>query len=154
MKSFLKKSWLILFMLSLNSCIDIQPVTISGVREIKVSSVSVKGIEGELKVTIHNPNYIGFSIYESHFDVAVNGIPVGVATINKGIHVPSHSEKEHTFYIKSDFSKLSLADLPAIFSLINSKSVTVSIKGELTSGNFFYKKGFPIDLTQTIPLDK
>lgn len=103
-------------------------------------------------VKIKNPNKASFKIYKSDFDVTLNGIKGGKASLTDNIKIKGNSEELYTFKIKSDFSSLSLADLPKLMSLATSKSLRIGLKGNLKCGKFLVKKNYPVDLSESVPL--
>ncbi len=137
----------------LSSC-TLKPLGFGGVQDGKVNSMNQKGIDAEFGLQIKNPNNWGFKIYNSDIKVTVNGLDVGEAKLKKNVRIKRKSESVSTFQVTSDFSKLGLTDLSKLMSLAGSKSANVSVKGQLKVGKWYYKKSFPVDLTQKIPLSK
>lgn len=152
----MKKIFLYLFILltlSITSCRELKEVSFKGVENVKLTSVNQKGLEAQIFVKIKNENNIPFKVHKSGLDVTVNGINLGKVFISEKIKINANSEKIYTFNLKSDFSKLNVS-LPQLISIAASKSLKVSIKGELKGGAFFVKKTYPVDITQTVPLGK
>ena len=135
------------------SC-NMQPIEIGKVESTKIISLNQKGIEVELGVKIKNPNGFGFKIYESDLNVTVNGTPMGKAELKNNVKIKANSDEVHLFTIKSNFSNLLSGGLGALFTLSQSKSLDVAVKGEIKAGNFFMKKKYPVDLKQTISMNK
>ena len=153
----MKKIFFAIFIFSaalLSSCDEYQDVTFSGIENVKIISVSQQGAEAEITAKIKNPNNVAFTIYPSDFDITLGGINAGKGRLEGRTRIKAHSEKSYTFKIKSNFSNLSLSDLPKLMSLATSKNVSVGLKGNLKGGKIFYKKTFPIDMTQSVPMSK
>jgi LEA14-like dessication related protein len=144
---------LIFFSLTITSCRELKEVSFKGVESVKLKSISQKGLEALIAVTIKNDNKIPFKVHKSGLDVTVNGINLGKVFISEKIKINANSEKTYTFTLKSDFSNLNVS-LPQLLSIASSKSLKVSIKGELKGGAFFVKRSYPIDITQTVPFGK
>lgn len=144
---------LILFSLSFTSCRELKEVSFNGVESAKIVSATPKGLEALIAVKIKNDNKIGFKVYKSGFDVTVNGVNLGKMYISEKIKIKANSEKTYTFKLKSDFANQNIS-LPQLMSLATSKSLKINIKGELKGGALFYKKRFPIAITETVPLGK
>ena len=136
------------------SCGDFNSVTFTKVENIKIIKLSQEGVETEITVHIKNPNHIGFTIYKSDLDLSINGSEIGKAVLQNKIKIKSNSEEAYLFKIKSDFSKLNIMQAPKVMGMMNYRSLKVSIKGDLRVGKFFFKRKYPIDITQNVPLER
>src|SRR4051812_32754773 len=110
---------------ALTSCGEFQEVTFSGIENMKLTKVSQQGAEAEMTVKIKNPNKTAFKIYKSDFDVTLNGIKGGKASLTDNIRIKGNSEESYTFKIKSDFSSISMTDLPQLMTLARSKNIRI-----------------------------
>ena len=151
MKNF--KLLTILLVFTITSCTTWQEVTLSGIEKTKITKMDDKGIEAEVEVKINNPNKIAFKVYKSDLDVTLNGNPIGKAGLKEKVKIKPNSNEVYTFHIVSKFADLGKSG--GIFGLLGialSKNVTVEIKGNIKAGKFYYKKKFPIDTKQKVPL--
>jgi LEA14-like dessication related protein len=146
--------FLILCGCMLTSCGDFEEVQFSGIENVQVIKLSQQGAEAEITAKIKNPNSTSFTIYKSDLDVSLNGLNAGVAHLTDNVKIKSNSEESYTFRVKSDFSNLSLTDLPQLISIATSKNVKVSLKGNLLVGKFFYKRSVPVEVNENVPLSK
>lgn len=133
---------------------DFQEVQFSGIESVKMLNISQKGAEAEIKAKIKNPNTTSFTIYKSDLNVSINGLDAGMAHLTDNVKINGSSEETYIFKVKSDFSKLSLTDLPQLISIATSKNVRVGLKGDLHVGKFFYKKTVPVEFNESVPLSK
>ena len=147
-------AFLFLMLFGLSTCGGYKEVNIGKAEGMKLVNYSQKGIEAEFSVNIKNPNWFGFAIYKSGMQVKLDGVDVGEAKLKKKVHVRGKSDKQHTFTIEADFSKLTPADYGKLLLLVQKRSVNANIKGELKVGNFFYKKKLPVDISQRIDMNK
>lgn len=149
------KKHILLFLvpLFLFSCAGYQDVTFMGIENVKVTSMSQQGIEAEITARIKNPNNKSFTIYKSDLDATLNGMNAGKACLSKNVRIKAKSEQTYIFKIKSDFSSLSLAELPKLLAIAKSKNAKVGLKGNLKAGKIFIKKSFPVDMTKNVPLE-
>jgi LEA14-like dessication related protein len=136
------------------SCGDFEEVQFSGVDKVEITKLSQQGAEAEITAKIKNPNNTSFTIYKSDLNVSLNGLDAGVAHLTDNVKIKSNSEELYTFKVKSDFSSLSLADLPQLISIATSKNVKVGLKGNLLVGKFFYKRSVPVEVNENVPLSK
>jgi LEA14-like dessication related protein len=136
----------------LSSCGDFQDVTFSGIESVKLVKMSQQGAEAEITAKIKNPNKTAFTIYKSDMDVTLSGINAGKAHLSDNIRIKANSEQTYTFKIKSDFSSLSMNDLPKLMSLAMSKNVRVGLKGNLKVGKLFIKRSYPVDISESVPM--
>lgn len=140
---------LILLGLVQASCIsEFKEISVSRINGFNVTKMSSSGIEGEINVTITNPNNTSFKVYKSKADIAYGDAKLGTARIVKKVKVPANSSIDHTFVLKGDLKNLSMASLPG---LLMGKSRKMEINGYIKAGKWFYKKKFPIDEKQKIP---
>ena len=139
--------------LLLTSCGEYQDVTFMGIESVNVTSMSQKGIEADIVARIKNPNNTSFTIYKSDLDATLNDMNAGKASLSKNVRIKANSEQTYTFKVKSDFSSLSLAELPKLLAMAKSKNAKVGLKGNLKAGKLFIKKSFPVDISKNVPLD-
>jgi LEA14-like dessication related protein len=152
----MKKYFFILFIsccIAFIACKDFQEINFSGIDNVNVTSLSQKGAEAIVTARIKNPNNVGFTIYKSEMDVTIDGINAGKAHLTKSIRIKANSEETYMFKIESDFSNLSIADMPKIMEMAMSKHVMVGLKGNLKVGKLFVKHSVPVDITKDVPLD-
>ena len=148
------ESILILFCCSLFiSCADFKEVTFSGVDHVSLTNLSQNGVEALVTVRIKNPNNFSFTVYNSEMDVTISGINAGKAYITDNVKIKANCEEKYTFKVKSNFSGLSLADLPKLIAMGMSKTVKIGLKGNLKGGKFLFKRSYPIDLQESVPLN-
>lgn len=150
-----KKVWIgfaLFICVTFFSCTDFKEVTFSGIDNVSITSLSQSGVEALITVRIKNPNSVSFTVYRSEMDVTISGIDAGKAHLTENVRIKAKSEQAYTFKVKSDFSKLSLADLPKIIAMGLSKSVKIGLKGNLKGGKMFLKRSYPIDMIQSVPL--
>jgi LEA14-like dessication related protein len=151
----MKKYFVILFLLCcavIFSCANMKDLTFSGIENITIVNLSGKSVEAIITVRIKNPNSISFTIYKSEMDVTLSGIDAGKACITDNVKINAKSEEAYTFKVKSDFSHVSIVDIPKIISMALSKNVKIGLKGNLKAGKLFFKRTYPIDILQNVPL--
>lgn len=152
----MKKYFFILFAfcsIVFTSCNNYQEVTFSGIENVNVTSLSQKGVEAIVTARIKNPNKVAFTIYRSDMDVTIGGIAAGKAHLADNVRIKARSEETYTFKIKSDFSNLSLTDMPKIIAMAMKKHVKVGLKGDLKVGKLLVKRSFPFDIIKDVPLE-
>jgi LEA14-like dessication related protein len=143
---------ILLSLLFLASCRDLKDITLTNVDSFSIQKMSLQEIEGELQLTIKNPNTVGFSIYKSEFDIIYGDVKLGKAKLHKRVRIGANSEKSYVFKLKSNPESLNLTDVMKLIG--NASSGTIRIKGELKAGKLFIKKRFPVDYVDRINLQK
>lgn len=139
----------------LTSCTEWKDVKVSKIEQTRISKMDKDGIEAEIDVRINNPNKIGFKIYRSNVDVLMNDNSLGKGRLKKKIRIKPNTEETYTFVVAGKFDNLlSGSGLSGLLSMATSKTANISIKGNIKAGKFFYKKKFPIDNKQRVPLFK
>lgn len=137
----------------LSSCGDFEDVTFSGIENVKVNKLSQQGLDVNITAKIKNPNKVAFTIYKSDLDATFSGMNVGKARITNNVKIKANSEEAYTFNVTSDFSKLSIAELPSLLSIATSRSLKVGLKGNLRVGKLLVKKSYPVDMVKSVPLN-
>ena len=130
-----------------SSCVgELKEVSINSINNFKVTKMDLKSMEGEINVSINNPNSKSFKVYRSKATVFVGGNKLGTAKIIKKVKIPANSSVDNTFVLHGDFKNL---DFGTIANITMGKPA-IEIKGYLKVGKWFYKKKFPIDQKQKI----
>jgi LEA14-like dessication related protein len=154
-KTMKKITYLLLIVcVALMSCKNVQEISVSKVEGFKIKDLSSKGIDAEVGLRIKNPNNFSFKIYRSGLNFTINDIDVGEAKLSKKIKIKAGSDQVYYFQLKSDFSKVSLFDIPKVIEMIQNKTVHATLKGDIKAGNLFYKKRFPVNLSEKVNLNK
>ena len=143
---------LIVCSFALSSCKKFEDITVTKIEDVKVISFNQQGVEAIITAIIKNPNKVGFTIYKSEMDATIEGMDVGKTSLAEKVKIKAKSETAHDFHIKSNFSKLSVTDLPKIIAIAMSKEVNVGLKGKLKVGKFYVKYAVPVDIKKTVPL--
>ncbi|MBL7884351.1 MAG: LEA type 2 family protein [Bacteroidia bacterium] len=142
-----------LFSIVFSSCGDFQDVTFEGIENVKINKLSQQGIDVDVTAKIKNPNKVAFTIYKSDLDATFSNMNVGKAKLTNNVKIKGNSTQAYTFNIKSDFSKLSMAELPNLLSIATSRSIKVGLKGNLKVGKLLVKKNYPVDMVKSVPLN-
>jgi LEA14-like dessication related protein len=132
---------------------DFKEVTFSGIENVKIIKMSQQGIQAEISVKIKNSNKMAFHIYPTDLDATLNGLNAGKAELTNNIRIKPNSEEVYIFKIGSNFSNLTMTDLPKLMSILNSKSAKIGLKGNLKVGKLFYRRSFPVDFSKNVPLN-
>ncbi|MGZ3865242.1 MAG: LEA type 2 family protein [Bacteroidia bacterium] len=131
----------------LTSCVgEFKEVSVSRIDGFKVTKISPSGIDGEISVTINNPNSTSFKVYRSKATIYYGDMKLGTAHTTKKVKIKANSNAPSTFVLKGDLKDVSFAQLPSILG----KGAKMEIKGDIKAGKWFYKKKFPIDEKQRI----
>jgi len=131
----------------LSSCVgEFKQISINSINNFKATKMDLNSVEGEINVTINNPNNKSFKVYKSKATVTVGGSKLGEARIVKKVKIPANSSIDNTFVLRGDFKGLNLGTL----ANITMGKPVVEINGYLKAGKWFYKKKFPIDQKQKI----
>lgn len=129
------------------SCIrEFKEISINNINSFKLTKVDAKSIEGEINVSINNPNNTSFKVYKSKATVIVGGSKLGEARTVKKVKIAANSSVDNTFVLHGDFKELNIGTL----ANITMGKPVVEIKGYIKAGKWFYKKKFPIDQQQKL----
>lgn len=148
MIKIVKNSFIVLASFLLVNCIgEFKEISISHIDGFKVTKLTASGIEGEIKVTVNNPNSTNFKVYKSKATIMYGDIKLGTAHIAKKVKIGASSNAPQTFILKGDLKDISFAQLPG---LLMGKGNKMEIKGHIKAGKWYYKKKFPIDEKQKL----
>jgi len=151
------KKYIFLFIaictITLSSCGDFKEITFSGIENVKIIKMSQQGIQAEISAKIKNPNKMAFHIYPTDLDATLNGMNAGKAELTNNIRIKPNSEDVYVFKIESNFSNLTLTDLPKLMSILNSKSARIGLKGNLKVGKLFFRRSYPVDFSKNVPMN-
>jgi LEA14-like dessication related protein len=140
--------------IGLFSCAEIKPTTIGGIENPKVKQLTTAGADFTFDMKIKNPNTMGITIFPSIFDATVNGIDIGKIRLNKRVRIKANSDGISEFHVNSDFSKLGMGDISNVISMVASKNATITLKGDVRVGKWYYKKVFPVEFKKSVSLTK
>ncbi|HEX7413747.1 MAG TPA: LEA type 2 family protein [Bacteroidia bacterium] len=133
--------------LFMSSCIGkFKEISINNINSFKLTKIDAKSIEGEINVSINNPNNTSFKVYKSKAVIFVGGSKLGEAHIVKKVKIAANSSIDNTFVLHGDFKELNLGTL----ANITMGKPVVEIKGYIKAGKWFYKKKFPVDQQQKL----
>jgi LEA14-like dessication related protein len=141
----------LLLTISMTSCTEYKEVSISSIRNFRVKSLNLTGIEAEIDAGIKNPNALGFKIYKSDCDVFYGTVKLGKAKLTKNVRVGANSDDTHTFLLKADFSNIGYQD---IATLLGKSRSNLELKGYIKVGKWFYKKKIPVEKNDVVNLKK
>jgi len=141
--------------LSLTSCGDFKPVEVTDIGAAKINKFTPEGMDLEISLKIKNPNNVRFTITETDLLFSLNGIEMGMIDLKDNIKVPANSDDFHNVHVESHFKKDLVNGIATIMTLATSKTANIHLKGNVKIRAFgFYKKRFPIELKERIPLTK
>ncbi len=143
---------LVVVTLGLTGC-NFQELSFEGVEDVKIIKVDTKGVEAQISAVIYNPNKVSFTIYKSEVDVKLNGIDVGRAFLTEKVNIEKQTKKAYTFNVESDFSKLSVMELPKALGMALQSKLNVSLSGNIKAGKLFVKKNIPVNVSKVVPLN-
>ena len=130
----------------LTSCIgEFKEISITRIDGFKVTKLAADGIDGEINVTINNPNSTSFKVYRSKATIMYGDSKLGVARIARKVKIKANSNASETFILKGNLKDMSIASLP---DLLMGKGKQMEIKGNIKAGKWYYRKRFPIDQKQ------
>ncbi len=145
--SFYFRLLIISVTLFLSSCIgEFKEISVNNINGFKLTKMDTKSIEGEINVSINNPNTKSFKIYKSKAIFFVGESKLGEAKIVKKVKIAANSSIDNTFVLHGDFKELNLGTI----ANITMGKPLVEIKGYIKAGKWFYKKKFPIDQKQKL----
>ena len=125
------------------------------IEQTRVAKLDKDGIVAEIDVRINNPNKTAFKVYKSTVEMSMNDVLIGKAHLKKKVTIKANTEGVYTFTVQSDLKNLaSGGGLFGLLSYVMTNKADISLKGDVKVGKFFYRKAFPIDKRQHVPLIK
>lgn len=136
------------------SCGPWKEISVSTIEGVRLGKMDKDGIEAEIDVKINNPNNTSFTIYNSALEVKINDVSVGHPHLKKNVKIKANSNETYTFAVSGKVEKIFSGGggLFGLLAIAMNKSVNIKIKGDIKAGKFYYKRKFPIDDNQKVPL--
>jgi LEA14-like dessication related protein len=142
----------LLLLLLFTGCRNIQEVQCTGVTGFRVNKINTEGIDGNILLSIRNPNSFGFSIRKSEFDVTYSGVYIGKARLTKRVRIRPRAEEVYSFHIANDFKNVRLNEVIRLLSGGTFKN-SLELKGDLRIGKLLIRKKIPVHLKEKISLN-
>lgn len=133
------------------SCTGIQPVELKKVESIKILQSSGQGIDLEIDVVLHNPNFFKCTISEGDLNIILNKVDLGNAKLLNQVKLPAKSELSQKFQVHVGVSTALLGGFASFFSILKRNSADIQLKGTIKAKAFGISKVFPVDETTSIP---
>ena len=135
----------------LNSCkvMQLQPLTTTEMKDMKITKISLGGIKAGIPVTITNPNPVDVKVFRSRLGVSINDIQLGKATMHATV-IPANSSVQEIIEVKPSFSHLGLVDIPKAIATVQTKELNLSINGNIKSGQYFHKTFNQVNVSEKI----
>ncbi len=141
----------VIFICFVVGCKDYQQVVCTGVKGFKINKINQQGLDANVILGIKNSNQTGFSIYKSEFEIKYGGLNLGKAVLAKKVHINANTEGTYSFNLKSNFKDVNLMEVMGL--LLNGGKGLVEVKGYIVAGKFFFKKRFPVNVSERINLN-
>lgn len=133
------------------SCNGIQPVELKKVESVKIIQSSAQGIDLEINVVLHNPNFFKCTLTEGDLTIILNKVDLGNAKLLNQVKLPAKSEMSQKFQVHVGVSSALLGGFASFFSILKKNSADVQLKGNIKAKAFGFSKVFPVDETTSIP---
>ena len=146
----MKKTLFLLLPLSfLFSSCKIQPVTATGVQDVKLGNIDpLKGtVSVDLGLKINNPNNFSVTLYGLELNVTVANIYMGKVSVTDKVKIEKNTEAVYRVKVNGTLTDI-INGIPKILAAIKKKQTDVSLNGFVRIGSGIFKHTFPIDLKQ------
>ncbi len=140
-----------LFFLLISCKVNLQSPTYGNIERFKLTKISTEGAEGEVDISIFNPNSFSFTVYQAKAEATFAGVKLGRAAMKKKFRIPANSGETHTLYLKTKFKEMQLPDLG---KLLSGKLGMLELSGHIKAGKWFFKKRFDLSREQRISIFK
>lgn len=139
---------LLLILLTATAC-KIQPITATGVQDVKLSNIDpLKGtVTVDLGLKIKNPNKLAVTVYGVDLDVTLAGAALGKIIMDEKVKIEKDTEQVYRVKAKAQIRDI-LNSIPKILTAVSQKQSNVELKGTIRAGVGIIKKTFPVELKQ------
>jgi len=152
-RSFFSALFFLALGLAFASC-SIQPVTVTGVQDMKFNKLDATGVQFEAGLKVKNENRMGFRIVKSELDCKMNGVHMGTIKLDKKIKVRGTSEEVHPVKLSASLTDV-IGSLPSLLQMVQKKSGNIELTGYVTAGVFIFRKKFPVNIKQNkVPVSR
>lgn len=141
----------VIFIFFVVGCKNYQQVVCTGVKGFKINKINQQGLDANVILGIKNPNQTSFSIYKSEFEIKYGGLNLGKAVLAKKVRINANTEDEYSFNLKSNFKDINLMEVMGL--LLNGGKGMMEVKGDIVAGKFYFKKRFPVNVTERMNLN-
>jgi LEA14-like dessication related protein len=141
----------VIFIIFFVGCKDYQQVVCTGVKGFNINKINQQGLDANVILGIKNPNQTSFSIYKSEFEIKYGGLNLGKAVLAKKVHINANTEEAYSFNLKSNLKDVNLIEVMGL--LLNGGKGMMEVKGDIVAGKFFFKKRFPVNVSERIKLN-
>jgi LEA14-like dessication related protein len=152
MNKIFKSCVVLLFALSLSSCLEYKEVEMVKVIDVEVNEISAQGVAIDVAMQIKNPNKYTIKIVDSDLNLFLKGNKMGTATLKDNVILKKKSNAVYRFTLQSNFKDLGLGSLPALLSLMTQSSMEVQVVGTIKAQAKGISKRVPIDFTEKVEL--
>ena len=146
----MKKIFFLFLPLSIlfSSC-KIQPVTATGVQDVKLGNVDpLKGtVAVDLGLKINNPNNFAVTLYGLELDVTLANIYLGKVTITDKVKIEKKTEAVYRVKVNGTLTDI-INGIPKILAAIKKKESDVSLTGFVRIGSGILRHTFPVNVKQ------
>lgn len=143
-----------LLIILMSSCSVYKDIEVNEVRDVRIISMSDKGVEAEVDISIYNPNNYRVSIVSIDADLYVNDKDVGDAKLRRRVTLGKKSNEVHTIKLEGDYSEMSGGILETLIGSLFAKTVNLKVDGTLKGKALLVGKSFYFQVDQDVKLKR
>ncbi|OFY28073.1 MAG: hypothetical protein A2275_13445 [Bacteroidetes bacterium RIFOXYA12_FULL_35_11] len=144
---------IILPVIFLTSCLNIEPVKVGTVQDFSIGKITSKDVTVFFTVPIENPNKFSFKITKVHLEISLGKQKAGLINKINKVVIPAHSKDVHKFETKINFSELG-SDITQLAPLFMKNKANVKLKGYIKVRSFPISKKINVENESLIKLLK
>ena len=152
-RSILLSTLLLTIALGFSSCLNIDPVELKEVRNIRIESIEDNELKLELELVISNPNNKKFSVRDADLNISMGDILLGKLSELEPFSIPAHSSKSYKVPITVDMEHLE-KNAKQLTKSVFKRGTTIKIQGYIKARAFMVSKKIEIDEETKISLLK
>jgi LEA14-like dessication related protein len=153
-KLILSFTALVLLLMLFSSCGSIEPLSVTKIEDVKLHSFNKGSAALEVTMRVKNPNSYRFKLVDNNLEIFMNKSELGSAKIKEKIVIPKKSEESYTFLIETQFSRLAVAGIPMLISMVQTKQVELKLVGNVKVRSWGISKRFPVEIVEKVNLSK
>jgi LEA14-like dessication related protein len=135
-----------------SGCAEVQELKMKRVDGFKVKSITTRGVEVELSLSLYNPNNRRFKLKKVDLDMAIGRTTIGKAFLRKKVVVKKNSTETYTFVLYCKFGQLAKGALPLITGIAAKGPAEVKLNGMVKVSTWGISKKIPVDVSQRLSL--
>ncbi|GAB4374861.1 MAG: hypothetical protein Kow0075_00860 [Salibacteraceae bacterium] len=132
---------------------EFKEVELQGVEILEFNTGRGTGVDGTLALTLYNPNNINIKVTRAKFNVMLNSVKVGEASLSEGLKIGANSRAVYPVKFTGNVSGALAGGIMGLLSMIGGQNPKVSFDGYIKARSMMIGKTFPVEFETDLPVN-